>query len=129
MDSELYIDLIGKPFKTNCKGPKYYDCFGLVYEIYRRAGIVLPDVNKMTFKDYEGISEELDRCKSFYKRIDNPEPGCLVTFRANSKLVTHVGVIIDHCRMIHTREGIGVNIVRFDSPVWKAKLEGFYKYE
>jgi len=128
MDSKLYIDLIGKPYKANCSGPDYYNCFGLVMEIYRRMGVELPNVNEIVDFDYKGIDDEFARNLPLYIKLTSPYPGCIIAFKMTKEFVTHVGVVLDHCNMIHIRRGIGVSITRFDSPLWKSKLEGYYTY-
>lgn len=128
MDSKLYIDLIGKPYKVNCAGPDFYDCFGLIYEIYRRMGVTLPDVNDVADSNYDEINIEVNKAMPLYEKLPKCQPGCIIAFRANKRLITHVGIAIDHCNMIHIRKGIGVSVTRFDSPAWQAKLEGYYTY-
>ena len=40
-----YNDLIGLPFQDEGRGPYGYDCYGLLVEVYRRNGVILPTIN------------------------------------------------------------------------------------
>lgn len=124
MDSKLYKDLVGLPYESKAEGPHAYDCFGVIKEVYRRCGINLPDA--LCTDEWEDIDRVIGESRSKYRRIDKPEVGCIVAFRTIGKLVTHVGLVIDHCRMLHSSEKTDVCISRFDTKLWRQKVEGYY---
>lgn len=123
-----YADLIGKPFKRGARGPHFYDCWGLVMEIYRRCGIEIPDYDTGLY-----TAEDVDDCAAvgkidFKANFQRPEPvPCVILIRFNETVFcNHVGVHLGENRFIHAREKIGVNVDRLDSPAWNRKIEGFY---
>ena len=38
-----YLDLLGIPFERGARGPDSFDCYGLAREMFRRAGVTVPD--------------------------------------------------------------------------------------
>jgi cell wall-associated NlpC family hydrolase len=129
---EAYIqvttdDLIGIPFKDGGRNKAGYDCWGLVCEVFRRIGIELPDY-KISCEDASRINQEISIQRKEWRRCEGPIPvPALVVIRFNEvEFCNHTGVYIGNGRFIHTREKIGVNIDRIDSPAWKRKIEGYY---
>lgn len=120
-------DLIGKPFENGGRGPDNFDCWGLVLEIFRRYGIELPDY-KISCEEASQIDNEIHKEKKDWLRCEKEIPTpALVVMRFNEVvLCNHTGVYLGYNRFIHTREKIGVNIDRIDSPAWRRKIEGFY---
>ena len=45
VQGSVYADLIGKPFLWRGRGEGGLDCFGLVLEMFKRTGQVLPQLN------------------------------------------------------------------------------------
>lgn len=126
MDLKSLNDLLGIGYKEHGKGGDGYDCFTLAQEVYRRHGMVLPDFD-YTFSN-EGKEDAVDSNRYQFVKIPSPEPLCIITFRYHPKYVSHVGVAIDHCRMIHAVRSSGVKIERYDSIWYKPKIEGFYRW-
>lgn len=122
IDLNRYFD---KPFKEGAKGPDAFDCAGLLADIYRQRGIILPDWNRPDSAD--GKREEIERGASAWVCIDKPVPWCGVAISMHGKFVTHVGVVLDDCtRFIHTTEKTGVCVDRLKSPLWENRIRGFY---
>ena len=124
-----YDDLIGVPFADGGRDKKGLDCYGLASLLYARQGVLLPDFKVCAYNS-ELVDDTIGEQRKYWQRIDNagqlPIP-CLVVIRFNHPvLCNHVGVYIGDGRFIHTREKIGVNIDRIDSPAWRRKIEGFY---
>lgn len=120
--------LLGIPFMDRGRGPCGFDCWGLVMEIFRRCGIILPDY-RICCTDLSGIDAKVGEQRGAWTTCD---PGALpipslVVMRFNSPgLINHVGTYIGAGRFIHTAEKMGVNIDRVDHPYWKRHIEGFY---
>lgn len=95
----LWVDLIGLPFKSRGRGPDEYDCFGLVMEIYRRRGIVIPDLY------YGDNAEEHARLLMEGAQSWKPAPrgaGAVCLWRSwSSTAPDHVGVMINEDQYIH----------------------------
>jgi cell wall-associated NlpC family hydrolase len=124
-------DLIGKPYKAGARGPAAFDCWGLVLEVSKRAGIELPEIDVPSDNNQRGeiISEQK---RAGFARLAGPEPYCLVLFRIiddMNKIRWHVGAVLENCRrFIHTTGKMGVNISALDDPKWKLHIEGYYRY-
>lgn len=124
-------DLIGKPYKEGARGPANFDCWGLVLEVARRAGIELPDLAVPAGSKQRGELIDLQKELNF-QRLSIPKSHCLVLFRIiddENQIRWHVGFVLNNCRrFIHTTGKMGVNISGLDDPKWKLHIEGFYKY-
>lgn len=120
-------DLIGIPFVDGGRGPDAYDCWGLALEVFRRSGINLPDY-KISCTQASRIDQTIESERDFWQRCDEVLPiPALVVLRFNEVLFcNHTGVYVGAGKFIHTREKIGVNIDRLESPAWRRKIEGFY---
>lgn len=123
----MYNDLIGIPFLDGGRDPNNgLDCYGLVMEVYRRQSILLPEYYAPAL-DEVAVSSEIDRARPAWQRVEGPPPPLAVmAIKFNSILCNHTGVYIGNGLFIHTRERIGVNIDRVDSPAWKRRIEGYY---
>lgn len=122
-------DLLGIPFLDGGRDPRIgLDCWGLVLEIFRRYGIDLPDY-RIACEDASRIDQEIDANRWAWIRVTSSAPPVpsLVVMRFNHPvLCNHTGVYIGDGLFIHTRQPIGVNIDRINSPAWARKIEGFY---
>lgn len=129
-----FDDLIGVAFIDGGRDPKVgLDCWGLVLEVFRRAGNVLPDY-RIGCHDIDAIGvavageRMLGRWRHWHAH-DAPTPS-LVAIRFNSPiLVNHTGVYIGGGRFLHTREATGVCVESIESPAWRHRIEGFYTPE
>jgi cell wall-associated NlpC family hydrolase len=103
------MDLLGIPFKRGARGPEAYDCYGLAREMFRRAGVVVPD-----FKS-PGALEEIENlisheCHS-WRKVPVGTVGALVTFRVDGA-GAHVGYMLGGDRFVHCIEPEGVTTER-----------------
>lgn len=132
-----YDDLLMAKFKYKGSSVEEgFDCWNLCREVYRRIGKELPsfeylveDIAKDGF-NYKNVNEiMMDKSKHF-KKIEHPEPFCLVSFWIRPPYTTHVGVVLDDCqRFIHILEKGNVMVERLDSLTWKHRITGFWKYD
>ncbi len=129
MESDLWDDLIGKPFEHGANGPSSFDCYGLSKEIYRRLGKnieglfgYLEDNNSMA----ESMSKGLNK---WGERIEYPEPYCVVAFYTHPRYVTHMGIVLPNCLdFIHVLKNKSVVITPLRHPLWSKKIAGYYRY-
>lgn len=124
--SIVYSDLINKPFTDQGRGPDGYDCWGLVKEVYKRNGIELPDYT-ISAKACEEISQQIIESRPDWEQIQIAETPCLVVLKGDLYFVQHLGVHVGFKKFIHASEQ-GVCIDRLNSPQWKTKFRGFYRY-
>ena len=123
-------DLLGKPFAWGGRGPDAYDCWGLVVEVARRAGITLPDMNHPADGELCGqIWKELcgQRMGKDFIRIERPEPWCLVAFQFFGQW--HAGIVLENAsQFIHVVERQNVTAPSLYCEMWQPFFRGFYRY-
>ena len=118
-----FSDLIGVPFEMGGRGPKSYDCYGLVRELARRwDGVSLPDYTSPA--DAGRISAlfalELRLWQSCERR-----PGAVALIHIPGH--THCGYVLDNLYMLHTWQASG-GVVRERLFEWQRRIKGFYRY-
>jgi len=124
LESYLFVDLIGKPWRKCARGPDAYDCLGLVLEIQRRRGVEVPN-----FLSCEGELHRQLAGGGFLagcKKLEAAEPGCVALIKMGHE--HHLGVMLDSYRMIHTTEQTrGAVIERILGPLWNRRITGYYR--
>lgn len=122
-------DYIGIPYAEKGRDRSGLDCWGLVRLVYKdQFDYELPSF----VEDYESdnsprISELIAIGKENWSKVTQPQVGDVILLRI-SGLFMHVGVVISPNEFLHVREGRDSVIERFDSPMWRHRVEGFYKY-
>lgn len=110
---------IGTPYKYGGeqKG-KEADCSGFVMRVYKDA--IDCSLPRNSAKQYEF-------CKKIKRH--NVKPGDLVFFATGSdpNLVSHVGIMVDDKRFLHTSSSKGVILSTLDSDYFAKRLIGFGK--
>lgn len=126
MQLEKYIGL-----KYKEKGRDYdgLDCYGLVRLIYKNEfQIDLPSFSsEYVQEDRDRIQELIAQYKEGWEQIEQPEVGSIVLFRVLGS-DSHVGVVVNDSQFIHVRENKDSAIENLDSPYWKKRIVGFFKY-
>lgn len=118
-----YADLIGKPYKLSGRGPDSFDCYGLVIEMNRRAGIIIPDV--ISIAGHQDIENLINEKKRNWTECEI-KPGATIIFKIKG-YGAHVGYVVSPTRFIHTWEGTGgVTVERIS--LWKQRILGVYEY-
>lgn len=129
-----YNDLIGIPFKdggtgTGGNNPGGYDCYGLAREVFRRHGIMLPEINISVMACKHVSQDNIDKgFANFCKRLDHPEVPCLVQiYSGNPQYANHLATYVGDGRIIHITMKSRVIIQRLTT-IHAKKIEGFYRY-
>lgn len=123
-----YSDLIGIPFKYGGRDYKKreLDCYGLAIEVYKRLGKILPEYQSE--EDFKLINNKIDIVRPLFKKIDKPVSYCLVLLKIHPKFISHIGIMLDKIKFIHTMHKRFVTIERSDDIAWQKRIEGFYIY-
>jgi cell wall-associated NlpC family hydrolase len=103
----------GVPYRYGGADPRGFDCSGLVYYAYRKAGIHSP---RSTSDQYR-----------FSTRVPLTElrPGDLVFFAISRNKPSHVGIYAGQGKFIHApSSGKAVSYAFLDDYYWKEKLIG-----
>ena len=117
---QCWLDLLGKPFKQDARGPEAYDCLGLVLAVLHRLGTPVPDWNSS-----EHI---LALALEQWQPVTTPQAGDLILLRSTHPR-WHVGLMIDADQMIHAHDYAGVVIERISCFPWQNRVEGFYRWK
>lgn len=131
-----YDDLRALPFAYGGRYPVALDCFGLLLEIYRRNGIMLPDVFRADAErwgregdgDIEGLIDRLFNLHKEWQRVEKPKEGSVLSFSRFGKAPDHVGIALDHRYFVHCASKIGVAVSRIRDSRWEASFRGVYDY-
>lgn len=120
-----FTDLIGLEFKYGGRGPKHYDCWGLVQECKRRTdGIELPDYRSSTSPEANATIMQAESAK-LWRRLPEITPGSVIMIRVK-RFGAHVGFVASETRFIHALEEFGVLESRLTQ--YHKQILGAYEY-
>lgn len=127
MPPRFYSDLIGKAFAPSGRGPLSFDCYGLVKCVLERNGIPAPDYPSA---EDAGMNAALilAAMEAGWEEVKFPEANCVVLFRMDQRVGTHVGVMVDGERFLHALKETGVCVENVRSDMWKRRVIGFYRW-
>jgi cell wall-associated NlpC family hydrolase len=109
---------LGAPYLYGGASPRGFDCSGLVYYAYRRAGIAVPRTTTAQYRRAQHIG------------LAQLRPGDLVFFRLGSRNVAHVGIYAGGGKFIHApSSGKGVAYSAIHSLYWEKRLLAAGRFE
>ena len=127
--SDLWLDLLGKPYRHLARGPDAYDCYGLLLEVFRRRGIVIRDYTYT--RNVPGRVDLMNGVIPTYWRRTEIKPGAALLFHQSGD-PAHCGMALDLDRFIHASAGFGqvlVNRLSDQQPAFRRLLVGAYEYK
>jgi len=120
---EFTQSAIGTPFKDQGRDAAGWDCWGLVYCLYRQVfGVELPsylvDVNRRVTVPL------MRREQENYQEIPlgQEAPGDMIVLRP-----CHVGVVVDRGRMLHAHRGAATCLESYIGVNWRSRIVGIYR--
>lgn len=133
-----YSDLIGIPFEYGGRGPDSYDCYGLLMELHKRQGKIVPDYRSTS--DSQVVAETMRASienkvwiakwqKKFPRDIPaiaSLEAGDVLLLKIKG-LPCHVGMVTGRDQFVHTWEGVG-GVLTERASLWKQRILGIYKF-
>ena len=103
--------LAGSPYRYGGATPRGFDCSGLVYYAYRKAGVSVPRTTREQYKRSERIA------------LSDIHSGDLLFFKLSARGVSHVGIYTGNGKFIHApSSGKRVSYAKLDNPYWKKRL-------
>jgi cell wall-associated NlpC family hydrolase len=100
--------MIGAPYRYGGSTPRGFDCSGLVYYAFRRAGIHVPRSTRSQYRH------------AFRVAGNQLQPGDLVFFKTDWHEVSHVGIYAGYGQFIHApSEGKQVSFTAMNDPFWQ----------
>lgn len=110
--------MVGKPYHYGGTTPRGFDCSGLIYYSYRKAGIQVPRTTREQYHHADRIA------------IPDIQPGDLLFFKLNSRSISHVAIYAGQGRIIHApSSGKQVSYAELDSAWWRKHLAAAGRYE
>jgi sulfur carrier protein ThiS len=120
---------VGIPFKYKGRTKDGLDCWGLARLIYKNEyDITLPSLStEYEDNDIARITDLIAQYKEGWESVSTPSEGDVVLFRIMGS-ISHIGVAISSTHFIHAREGFDSAVEAFESPYWKRRIVGYFKY-
>lgn len=123
---------IGIPFRDLGRTRDGVDCWGLLTLVYQeRFGRVLPAYlgEYQSAVDKGAIPALVDRERQAWTMVDPADiaEGDVVLLRMWG-LPFHVGVVVCQGRFLHCLRGVGTALEAYDTPLWRNRVLGFYRY-
>lgn len=131
---------IGLPFKDHARGPREFDCWGLVrWVLAHEFGLAdLPEHSGYAHTDHgpsvaatfdEGLAES-------WRRVERrAQAGDIVILTRIMRVAgevawrpAHVGLIVAQDIMLHIERRSASVVERFDRPPWDNRIEGIYRH-
>lgn len=109
--SRVAASMVGKPYRYGGHSPRGFDCSGLVYFSYQRAGLSVPR------------STSSQRARSRKVSLNRVASGDLLFFNQEGKYSSHVGIYIGRDRFVHApSSGKRVRVDTLTDPYWQKHL-------
>jgi len=104
---------VGAPYRYGGSSPRGFDCSGLVYYSYRKAGMEVPRTTGEQYRQSQRVT------------LSSLQPGDLVFFRISRDKFSHVGIYAGDGRFIHApSSGKSVSYASLTDPYWNTRVTG-----
>lgn len=110
--------MLGIPYRYGGSSVYGFDCSGLVFYAYSKAGIPVPRTS----------SQQYQAARKVHPR--NVQPGDILFFRLNPPKVSHVGIYTGENRFIHAPSSSGsVFYASLDNSYWRSHLVAVGRFQ
>lgn len=115
---DAVVSQLGAPYRYGGATPRGFDCSGLVYYSYRKAGIRVPRSTISQYRHAQPVA------------LSDIQPGDLLFFRLAFHSISHVGIYAGNGRFIHApSKGEVVSYSSLKNLYWKKRLVAAGRYE
>jgi murein DD-endopeptidase len=115
--ASIAASLVGAPYRYGGASPRGFDCSGLVYYAYRKAGIRVPRTTAAQLGNARRVP------------IKQLQTGDLLFFKLDRRQVAHVGIYAGNGQFIHApSSGKKVSITAMNDPYWQPRLVAAGRY-
>ncbi|MEC8919180.1 MAG: NlpC/P60 family protein [Pseudomonadota bacterium] len=119
-------EYIGLPYQVEGRGPKAYDCWGLIRLVYAdRLGIDLPSNLGYDETLTAHTSEMIEQGRDGWLSVAAPSAYDVVLLNVAGS-PNHIGLVIAPGWMLHTTHQKNACIESYTRPAWRQRVEGFY---
>jgi probable lipoprotein NlpC len=126
--SDAYIGIPWRAGGRAGDGIAGLDCWGLLRQVYAiECGIELPGWGDVDALDGAAVAATIAGDIDFWRKVDAPREFDGVLLRKGRDLC-HVGIVVRPGLMLHVDEGMPACLERLDSPAWRRRLAGYYRY-
>lgn len=119
----------GVPFVAGGRDYDGWDCWGLCFCAYR--DVLGKQLERhdgyQGLPDYEEIAAIVRGDLPGWDEVEAPEPLDVALYKVGV-YPSHIALVVDKRRALHANEGSLTALARLSSPLWKDRLEGFYRY-
>ncbi|MBR9764150.1 MAG: C40 family peptidase [Rhodobacteraceae bacterium] len=124
--------LVGAPYRDGGRGPKAFDCWGIVRQVFAdQLGVDLPGYGDISADDLRRVAREMARGRDSWPwaPVEVPQEfDVAVMARPGGRAPVHVGVCTGAGTVLHTEQATGAVLVPLDSPLIRFRLLGFRRY-
>lgn len=126
-------DYVGVPFKGFGRTPAAWDCWGVIYHIYKtHFGIEVPTYRSdySNAEDLEEVNQLTRQERGRWNKIDAGDErfGDVVLCRSGDAFC-HVGLVVERPNMLHVERGITTIVESYTGLLWKNRIVGFYRHD
>lgn len=121
-----YLDLLPCKYREGERGPKLYDCYGLVVEMYRRDWKI--DIfDPGTCANPDDNMARLHEQAAAHWLPSRPLARRAVTFDVHGR--AHIGYMLSENDFIHCIEHRDVCVESIHALLWKRTITGYYQWK
>lgn len=131
---------IGSPYSDDGKAPGTFNCWTLFAHALKTGfGFDIADYNGPVWAGRDGVEAMAEAAEAFARRFTIvatgdawragahlEQPGDAVLLRLSGHPV-HIGLVVAKGLMLHTNSSIDACVERYGAPLWRRRIEAFYR--
>lgn len=125
------MNWVGIKYKAFGRDFSGADCWGLVCLYYEKElGIILPEYLGSDPANLKESSKKAAKEKLLWNNIEKgfEKKGDVVLLKIGN-LACHVGIVVRKGTMLHIEKGVDSIHEEYNSPYWRRRIEGFFRYD